>query len=260
MTDNKNNNSNSNSNSRNNSNNRNNNKIYFIGAGPGDPELITVKGQRLLNSADLIVYAGSLVNPELLSSTDAQKINSYGMRLEDITSTMVEALSRGEKVVRLHSGDPSLYGAIIEQIDELAKHNVEVEIIPGVSSLFAASAALGIQLTLKGVSETLIISRPAGETLKEDDLKELSRHGATMAVFLGTHTIDNIMKIVEYPPDTPVAVVYHASWKDQKIIKGTVEDIAEKVISAGLTQSAMILIGGVVDPVQYRRSHLYSPQ
>ncbi len=245
-----------------NKNNKNssNSKIYFIGAGPGDPELITVKGQRLLNSADLIVYAGSLVNPELLGSTDAQKINSYGMRLEDITSTMVEALSRGEKVVRLHSGDPSLYGAIIEQINELAKHNVEVEIIPGVSSLFAASAALGIQLTLKGVSETLIISRPAGETLKEDDLKELSRHGATMAVFLGTHTIDKIMKIVEYPPDTPVAVVYHASWKDQKIIKGTVEDIAEKVISAGLTQSAMILIGGVVDPVQYRRSHLYSPQ
>jgi precorrin-4/cobalt-precorrin-4 C11-methyltransferase len=238
---------------------RKNNRVFFIGAGPGDPELITVKGLRLLNNADLIVYAGSLVNPELLSDTNAQKINSYGMKLEDITSTIVEAVNKGKMVVRLHSGDSSLYGAIIEQINEFSKHGVEVEIIPGVSSLFAASAALGIQLTLKGVSETLIVTRPAGETLKKDDLAGLSRHGATMAVFLGTHMIEKVMKTVEYPRDTPVAVVYHASWKDQKIIKGTVGDISEKVRSAGLTRSAMILIGDVVDPAQYRRSHLYAP-
>jgi len=236
------------------------NKIYFVGAGPGDPELITVKGQRLLDLADLVVYAGSLVNPVLLNNLTARKVDSYGMRLEDITRSMVEAVNRGELVVRLHSGDPSLYGAIVEQINELAKHNVDIEIVPGVSSLFATAAALGTQLTLKGVSETLIVTRPAGETLEADDLAGLSRHGATMAVFLGTHRIEEIMQAVEYPPETPAAVIYHASWDDQQIIKGTVSDIAAKVKAAGLTRSAMILIGGVVDPVQYRRSHLYAPQ
>jgi precorrin-4/cobalt-precorrin-4 C11-methyltransferase len=237
-----------------------NNKVYFIGAGPGDPELITVKGRRLLESADLVVYAGSLVNPILLDSISGHKIDSYGMRLEDITSTVVCAVKEGKKVVRLHSGDPSLYGAIIEQINELAKYDIVVEVVPGVSSLFATAAALGIQLTLKGVSETLIITRPAGETLEKDDLVALSRHGATMAVFLGTHMIKEVMESVEYPSDTPVAVVYHASWDDQQIIRGVVADIADKVKEAGLTRSAMILIGGVVDPVQFRRSHLYAPQ
>lgn len=237
-----------------------NNKVYFIGAGPGDPELITVKGRRLLESADLVVYAGSLINPVLLDSVSGYKINSYGMRLEDITRTMISAVKEEKKVVRLHSGDPSLYGAIIEQINELVKHDVMVEVVPGVSSLFATAAALGTQLTLKGVSETLIITRPAGETLEKDDLIALSRHGATMAVFLGTNMIEEIMKIVEYPPDTPVAVVYHASWNDQQIIRGVVSDIANKVKKAGLTRSAIILIGGVVDPVKFRRSHLYAPQ
>lgn len=237
-----------------------NNKVYFIGAGPGDPELITVKGLRLLESANLVVYAGSLVNPVLLDNIRGHKIDSYGMRLEDITRTVVCAVKEGKKVVRLHSGDPSLYGAIIEQINELAKHDVVVEVVPGVSSLFATAAALGTQLTLKGVSETLIITRPAGETLEKDDLIALSRHGATMAVFLGTNMIKEVMESVEYPPDTPVAVVYHASWDDQQIIRGVVSDIADKVKEAGVTRSAMILIGGVVDPVQFRRSHLYAPQ
>ncbi len=235
-------------------------KIYFVGAGPGDPELITVKGRKMLENADLVVYAGSLVNPVLLDKITGKKIDSYGMRLEDITSTMVDAVKEGQKVVRLHSGDPSLYGAIIEQINELAKHGVDVEVVPGVSSIFATAAALGTQLTLKGVSETLIITRPAGQTLEEDDLAALSGHGATMAVFLGTRKIEEVMQVVEYPPDTPVAVVYHASWDDQQIIRGTVSDIAAQVKAAGLTRSAMILIGGVVDPVHYRRSHLYAPE
>ena len=235
-------------------------KVYFVGAGPGDPELITVKGQGMLESADLVVYAGSLVNPVLLDKIKGQKIDSYGMRLEDITRTVVDAVKEGKKVVRLHSGDPSLYGAIIEQINELAKQGVDVEVVPGVSSIFATAAALGTQLTLKGVSETLIITRPAGQTLEEDDLAALSRHSATMAVFLGTRKIEEVMQTVEYPPDTPVAVVYHASWEDQQIIRGTVSDIAARVKAAGLTRSAMILIGGVVDPVHYRRSHLYAPE
>ena len=236
------------------------NRIYFVGAGPGDPDLITVKGQRLIETADLVVYAGSLVNPSLLTHVKGRTINSYGMRLEDITRTMVDAVKKNERVVRLHSGDPSLYGAIAEQINELAKHDVDVEIVPGVSSLFATASALGIQLTLNGISETLIITRPAGNTLEHDDIRGLSRHRATMAVFLGTDRIEEIMRSVEYPPDTPVAVVYHASWDDQIVLKGTISDIAAKVTAAGLTRSAMILIGGVVDPVHYRRSHLYASQ
>ncbi|MCL7412968.1 MAG: precorrin-4 C(11)-methyltransferase [ANME-2 cluster archaeon] len=234
--------------------------VYFVGAGPGDPELITVKGLGMLESADLVVYAGSLVNPVLLDRIQGRKLDSYGMRLEEFTSIMAEAVKEGQKVVRLHSGDPSLYGAIVEQMHELAKHGVDVEVVPGVSSIFATAAALGTQLTLKGVSETLIITRPSGQTLEEDDLAALSRHGATMAVFLGTHMIEEVMQAVEYPPDTPAAVVYHASWDDQQIIRGTVSDIAARVRAAGLTRSAMILIGGVVDPVHYRRSHLYAPE
>lgn len=236
------------------------NKIYFVGAGSGDPGLITVKGLKLIETADLVVYAGSLINPELLKNIKGEKIDSFRMKLEDIIYKMAGAVKKGYKVVRLHSGDPSLYGAIIEQIDELAKHGIEVEIVPGVSSLFAAAAALSTQLTLKGVSETLIVTRPSGDTLEIDELAELSRHGATMAVFLGTHKIGEIMQAVEYPPDTPAAVIYHASWDDQKIIRGTVSDISAKVSAAGFTRSAIILIGGVVDPVNYRRSHLYALQ
>lgn len=235
-------------------------KVYFVGAGPGDPELITVKGRGMLESADLVVYAGSLVNPELLDRIQGRKIDSYGMRLDEFTRIMADAVREGKKVVRLHSGDPSLYGAVVEQMHELAKHGVDAEVVPGVSSIFATAAALATQLTLKGVSETLIITRPSGQTLEEDDLAALSRHGATMAVFLGTHMIEEVMQAVEYPPDTPAAVVYHASWNDQQIIRGTVSDLAARVKAAGLTRSAMILIGGVIDPVHYRRSHLYAPE
>ncbi|NPE31847.1 cobalt-precorrin-4 C(11)-methyltransferase, partial [Methanococcoides sp. SA1] len=153
--------------------------------------------------------------------------------------------------------DPSLYGNVVEQMEELKKYGVTVERVPGVSSVFATAAALNTQLTLNGVSDTLIITRPAGKTLEEDQLKELSRHNATMAVFLGTQKIEEIMEKVEYSDDTPVAVVFHASWPDQKIIYGTVSDIAQKVKDEGIIRSAMILIGGVVDPIDYRRSHLY---
>ncbi|WP_135606250.1 precorrin-4 C(11)-methyltransferase [Methanococcoides sp. NM1] len=233
------------------------NVITFVGAGPGNPKLITLLGREKLEEADLVVYAGSLVNPEVVNYCKGEKIDSYGLTLDEITKKMADAIKEGKKVVRLHSGDPSLYGNVVEQMEELKKYDITVERVPGVSSVFATAAALGTQLTLNGVSDTLIITRPAGKTLEEDDLKGLSRHNSTMAVFLGTQKIEEIMEKVEYSDDTPVAVVFHASWPDQKIVYGTVADIAQKVKDEGIIRSAMILIGGVVDPVDYRRSHLY---
>jgi len=145
--------------------------VWFVGAGPGDPDLITLKGNELLTTADVLIYAGSLVNPLLVERSSALvKLDSWGMNIESMVSIMVDAALAGKKVVRLHSGDPSLYGSIVEQIVEIERHGVEVQIVPGVSSLFAASAALKTQYTLKGVSETLIVTRPAGDTLEEDDM------------------------------------------------------------------------------------------
>ncbi len=232
-------------------------KIHFVGAGPGDPELITVKGARLLEEADLIVYAGSLVNPALLEGLKARLVDSNTINLEEINGIMLDTLEKGEKVVRLHSGDPALYGAILEQMRPLEEAGVEVEVIPGVSSLFAVAAALKTQLTLKGVSESLIVTRPAGTTLEEDQIRDLSRFGTTMAIFLGTDKIKETMKSLEVPTNTPVAVIYHASWPDEKIILGTVEDIAEKVEEAGITKSALILVGNVISRSGFGRSHLY---
>ncbi len=232
-------------------------KVHFVGAGPGDADLITVKGKRLLDEADLVVYAGSLVNPELLAGLRAELMDSNGESLEATNARMLGALRAGKKVVRLHSGDPSLYGAILEQMMPLEEAGVEVEVVPGVSSLFASAAALKTQLTLKGVSESLIITRPAGTTLEKDELAALSRHGTTLAVFLGIDKIEDIVDSLDRPADTPVAVVYHASWPDQEILTGTLADIADKVKAAGFSRSALILVGGVVSRTGFGRSHLY---
>lgn len=232
-------------------------KLYFVGAGPGDPDLITVKGKKLLMEADLVVYAGSLVNPALIEGLKAETMDSNGASLEATTARILEALRAGKKVVRLHSGDPSLYGAILEQMKPLEEAGVEVEIVPGVSSLFASAAALKTQLTLKGVSESLIVTRPAGTTLEKDELAALSRHNTTLAIFLGIDKIEEIVENLDRPSDTPVAVVYHASWPDEMVLQGTLADIAEKVEAAGLNRSALILVGGVVKRTGFRRSHLY---
>ena len=232
-------------------------RVNFVGAGPGDPELITVKGKKLLEEADLVIFAGSLVNPKLLQGLKAEVMDSNGLSLEATTAKIMDALTAGKKVVRLHSGDPSLYGAILEQMRPLEEAGVEVDVVPGVSSLFAASAALKTQLTLKGVSESLIITRPAGTTLEKDELAALSRHGTTLAIFLGIDKIKDIIDMLDRPGDTPVAVVYHASWPDQDVLLGTVQDIAQKVEAAGINRSALILIGNVVKRTGFRRSHLY---
>jgi len=236
-------------------------KVWFVGAGPGDPDLITVKGLSLLKDADVLIYAGSLVNPVLIDRSDAKtKLDSWGMDLEELVAAMESAARSGKTVVRLHSGDPSLYGAIVEQIDELEKRGIEVGIVPGVSSLFAAAAALGTQLTLRGVSESLIVTRPAGKTLEHDQIRELSRHDATMVIFLGTEKLEEITKKLACPPDTPAAVIYHASWPDQKIVRGTAGDIAEKSRKNGIERTALLVVGGVLDPEKkgHVRSYLYS--
>ena len=232
-------------------------KLYFVGAGPGDPDLITVKGKKLLMEADLVVYAGSLVNAALIEGLKAETMDSNGASLEATTARILTALQAGKKVVRLHSGDPSLYGAILEQMKPLEEAGVEVEVVPGVSSLFASAAALKTQLTLKGVSESLIVTRPAGTTLEKDELAALSRHNTTLAIFLGIDKIEEIVENLDRPSDTPVAVVYHASWPDEMVLQGTLADIAEKVEAAGLNRSALILVGGVVKRTGFRRSHLY---
>ncbi|OKY78367.1 MAG: Precorrin-4 methylase CobM [Candidatus Methanohalarchaeum thermophilum] len=232
-------------------------EVNIVGAGPGDPDLITCKGKKLLEEADLVIYAGSLINDELLENLEAQKIDSQNRDLKEITQKMINATKNGKKVVRLHSGDPSLYGAIVEQIEILQKNDIEVEITPGVSSIFAATSALKTQLTLKGVSESVIFTRPAGDTLKEDKLKELSKQQTTLVIFLGISKIDEVVKKIERPLDTPVAVVYKASWNEEEVIKGKLSNIAEKVKEAGIERSALIIVGNVVEKKGYRRSKLY---
>ncbi len=234
--------------------------IYIVGAGCGDPGLITVKGKEILDRADVLIYAGSLVNPELVAACPAtEKYDSWGMKLAEMTDIMIAAAQNGKTVVRLHSGDPALYGAIIEQVDILHNAGIDVERVPGVSSFFGAAASLGIQYTLKGVSESVVITRPAGKTLDEDKIAELSALGETMVIFLGTEHLEQIMAKVHYPPETPAAVIYHATWPDEKIVRGTVADIAQKARAAGIVKTALIIIGEVVNPdgPSYTHSHLY---
>ena len=237
------------------------NLVWFVGAGPGDPELITVKGKSLLDRADVLIYAGSLVNPALVASSPAaEKLDSWGMHLDDMVTLMAERLKQGKCVVRLHSGDPALYGSIVEQIAELEKLGITVRIVPGVSSVFAAAAALSTEYTPRGVSETLIITRPAGKTLEKDYIAELSQYPATMAFFLGSEHFADITAKLACPKETPAAVIFHASWPDQRIITGTVADIAAKAQNAGITRSALLIVGRAVLGIDsgYQRSHLYS--
>lgn len=235
--------------------------IWFVGAGPGDPELITVKGRSLLDRADVLLYAGSLVNPELVASSPApEKVDSWGLHLDALVDLMADRVRQGKTVVRLHSGDPSIYGSIVEQIAGLDKRGIAVRIIPGVSSVFAAAAALSTEFTPRGVSETLIITRPAGKTLEEDCIAGLSQYPATLAFFLGSEHFAAITAKLACPPDTPAAVVFHASWPDQQVITGTVADIAGKARQAGISRSALLIVGRAVSGIAsgYQRSHLYS--
>ncbi|WP_409200960.1 precorrin-4 C(11)-methyltransferase [Methanobrevibacter sp. DSM 116169] len=238
-------------------------KVIFIGAGPGDPELLTVKGQKVIEKADVIIYAGSLVNKQVLDSRkkDCEVYNSASLNLNEIIDIIKKAIKENKLVARVHTGDPSIYGAIGEQIRELKKLDIEYEIIPGVSSVFGTASVLEAELTLPEISQTVIITRPEGRTPKppKESLKSLASHDATMCIFLGIGMIEKVANelMEEYSEDTPVAVVKKATWPDQLIIRGTLKDIASKVKENNITKTAMIIVGDVLDPGDFTPSKLY---
>lgn len=240
--------------------------VSFVGAGPGDVELITVKGQRLLREADVIIYAGSLVNPALLSlaKQGAAIYNSASMTLDEVIAVMEKSVQNNKSVVRLHTGDPSIYGAIQEQMDALDKKKINYDVIPGVSSFLATAAALKCEYTLPDVSQTVIITRLEGRTPvpEKEKLALLASHNATMCIFLSVHMIENVMnELMEggYSADTPVAIVQKASWPEQKIFRGTIKTIGAIVTDAKIDRTAMIVVGHCLDS-EYALSRLYAPE
>ncbi|MBD8825005.1 precorrin-4 C(11)-methyltransferase [Pseudomonas sp. CFBP 13602] len=236
--------------------------VYFIGAGPGDPDLITVKGQRLIRRCPVIIYAGSLVPDAVLEGHTAHQVhNSAELHLQQIIELMRQAHDRGEDVARVHSGDPGLYGAIGEQIRCLREHGIDYQIIPGVTATAACAALLGVELTLPDVAQTVILTRygdkspmPPGESLGS-----LARHGATLAIHLGVKNLDRIVAelLPSYGADCPVAVIHKASWPDQDFALGTLADIQLKVAAKDFRRSALILVGHVLHTDSFADSALY---
>jgi len=239
-------------------------KVIFVGAGPGDPELITVKGCKALEQADRVIYAGSLVNPELLKicGKNTPVHDSAHLTLEEVLDLMRKGIAAQETIVRLHTGDPSMYGAIQEQMDALDKLNISYLVIPGVSSVFAAAAAVRREFTLPGVSQTLILTRMAGRTPvpEKENLTALAQHRASMAIFLSVQELGQVVAdlLTGYPASTPIAVIYKASWPEEQIIRGTLATIVDQVSSAGVRKTAQILVGDFLNTT-YERSRLYDP-
>ncbi|PHR26479.1 MAG: precorrin-4 C(11)-methyltransferase [Desulfotalea sp.] len=225
--------------------------VHFVGAGPGDPELITVKGQRLLREADIVIYTGSLVPKPLITGLAATIHNSAGLNLDEVFALILAGFKSGKKVVRLHTGDPSIYGAINEQIALLRQHDIPFKIIPGVSSATAAAAALQTELTLPEVSQTVIFTRRSGRTPvpEKESLELLASHQATMMIFLSVGMIVEVVKDLKkggYTDETPVAVVEKASWPEERHIRGTLATIAQQVADAKITKTAIIAVGNVL--------------
>lgn len=237
-------------------------KVYFIGAGPGDPELITVKGQKIIKEADIIIYAGSLVAREIIEchKPEAKIYNSAKMNLEEVMETTIDNVKKGKKVARVHTGDPSIFGAHREQMDILEENNIEYEVIPGVSSFLASAAVLKKEFTLPDVSQTVICTRMEGRTPvpENESLDKLASHKCSMAIFLSVHMIENVVEklLKHYEKETPIAVVQKATWKDQKIVEGTLENIAKLVEEANITKTAQILVGNFLGN-KYSKSKLY---
>ncbi len=251
----------------------NHGKVYIIGAGPGDPELLTLKAKRIIDDADVIIYADSLVPAEIagFAKPGAAVYGSKEMALPEIMEVTLRAVSEGKTVARIQSGDPSLYGATLEQMRILEREGVDYEIIPGVSAVFAAAAVLKAELTVPEVSQTVIMTRAEGRVpMPEGEaLVDLARHQSTLAIFLSVtrmFRIANQLQEAGYPADTPVAVAYRVGWPDEQIIRGTLADIADKVREAKITLQALIIVGKAVDPEllnpdsaeQVAVSHLYS--
>lgn len=239
--------------------------ISFVGAGPGNVDLITIKGRRLLEEADIVIYAGSLVSKEHLEfcKKGAELYNSAGMTLEEVIEVMEAGHEENKEIVRLHTGDPTIYGAIREQMDILVTKAIDYEVVPGVSSFTAACASIKREFTLPDVSQTVILTRIEGRTPvpQGEDLESLAKHNASMAIFLSVQEIDRVVDelIKGYgSDDIPVAVVYKASWDDEEIIFGTLKDIEEKVKGANINKMSQILVGKFIEG-DYERSKLYDP-
>lgn len=241
-------------------------KINFVGAGPGAPDLITLRGKACIENADIIVYAGSLVNPALLeyAKADCKIYNSATMTLEEVMEVMVQGYRDGKQVVRLHTGDPSVYGAIREQMDILDAQNIAYEVCPGVSALFGAAASLGLEYTLPGISQTLIVTRAEGRTKvpEREGLVNLSKPGASMAIYLSAGLLKEVQsQLLEggYKEDTPAVIVYKATWPEEKIMKCTVGTLEETGRNNAIKNTAIILVGDAIGTANYERSKLYSP-
>ena len=240
--------------------------IHFVGAGPGAPDLITLRGKTFLEQADVIIYAGSLVNPQLLdyAKEDCRIYNSARMTLEEVLDVMFAAEEEKKMTVRLHTGDPCLYGAIREQMDVLDEKGIEYDDTPGVSSFCGAASALNLEYTLPDVSQTVIITRMAGRTPvpEKEEIAKLASHRATMVVFLSTGLLERLSERLiagGYTADTPAAIVYKATWEDEKAFVCTVGTLAETAKKNHITKTALMIIGDVVTHSHYNRSELYNP-
>jgi precorrin-4/cobalt-precorrin-4 C11-methyltransferase len=237
--------------------------VYFIGAGPGDPELLTIRGRRLIESCPVCLYAGSLVPPEIVecAPTGAKVINTAELHLDQIIELMIQAHAAGQDVARVHSGDPSLYGAIAEQMRRLEELQIPYEVVPGVSSFTAAAAALKIELTPAGANQTLILTRAPGRTGLPDNesLTELARHQTGMALFLSAAQVSAVVEALtpHYGSDAPVVIAYRVSWPDQVIFRCTLETLEETMKQSKISLTALILVGPMLDPDKAKNSHLY---
>ena len=240
--------------------------VWFVGAGPGDPDLLTVRGRDVIARCPVCLYAGSLVPEAVIAHAPkgARVADTASMTLDEIIAEIARAHDRGEDVARVHSGDPSLYGATAEQMRRLDGLGIDYEIVPGVPAYAAAAAALGRELTLPEVAQTVILTRTsmkASDMPEGEDLATLGASGATLAIHLSVRNLRHVCETLapRYGADCPVAVVYRASWPDQKVIRGTLGDIGPRVRAAGITRTALILVGRVLDPPEFRDSALYDP-
>ena len=236
--------------------------VYFIGAGPGDPELLTIKGKKIIDSADVIIYAGSLVNREVLKDikSGAKVYNSATMHLEEVIEVMKEAEKKNLMTARVHTGDPAIFGAHREQMDALEREGIEFCVIPGVSSFVAAAAALKKEYTLPEVTQSIILTRMEGRTPmpEKESIEAFAKHQATMVIFLSANRIEELVEQLQtsYPVDMPIALVYKASWPEEKIIQGNLGNIAELVRKANIIKTGLIVVGRFLGD-QYALSKLY---
>ena len=244
------------------------NTVYFVGSGPGDPELITIKAKKLVEIADVIIYSGSLLNPSILeyAKKEASLYDAAKLDRNEIYGILRDSTKEGKLAIRFHDGDPGIFSTIREQIDKLERDEINCEVVPGITSLLGAAASMNLELTLPGITQTIIITRAEFRTPVPDreKISELSKHGATMAFYLSVHLLDKVIEELlkggVYNNETPVAIVYKATWKEEKILKGTLETISKKVREERIVKTALIVVGDVISPKKYEFSKVYDAQ